>query len=202
MDLGFPATLEQIRQDLKAIVPIVETLTGLKSRWNGNVEFVSDAIFKGLKPYACDILIGDTFLDPDERWTTLIHELLHSVSAGYNRFDFEANVGWEEGVVENLQRILRAEILSELELVVAEDLLRQLDEQHPFNRYIMPLERARDVFGDDEREFHLDLLRTPIKNRYGALMMRANAMPVTKRGDAIRVLSTVQGALGQGRTPR
>ncbi len=38
----------QITEELQHIRPIVEELTGLTSRWNGVLELVTDAEFKGL----------------------------------------------------------------------------------------------------------------------------------------------------------
>jgi hypothetical protein len=202
MELGFPATRDQIERDLQTLKPLIESLTGLTSRWNGKVELVANATFKGLKPFDCAIWIGDTFVHPDERWTTLIHELLHSVSAGYNRFDFENCVGWEEGAVEMLQRMLRTEIFAALGLVLADDLLQQLDANHPFNHYITALERIRDAFVMERRAFYIDLLSISIKERYGVLLTRANALTAPARLEAIRTLSAVQVTLRQGKRPQ
>lgn len=49
-----------------------------------------------------------------DRWLTLIHEALHTVSTGYVRKDFSALPGWEEDIVEHLQRLFRPAILLHL----------------------------------------------------------------------------------------
>ena len=45
---------------------------------------------------------------------TFIHEALHSVSAGFMGEDYRSARGWEEGVAEQLQRLLRVEVLDRL----------------------------------------------------------------------------------------
>lgn len=196
---GFPATQEQIGAELEQIRPLLEELTGLRSNWNGSVVLVENALFKGLKPYGCDIRIGNRFVEPQERWTTLIHEMLHACSAVYNRVDFEQNVGWEEGVVERLQCALRTEIFTRLTVHVDSGLLLQLDTEHPFNRYIAVLEQVRVALEAEDPAFYLELLRTPIKERYGFLLARALQLSAVRRAGAVRALSSANVILQRGR---
>ncbi len=97
----------QVRAELEQIMPVVSQLTGLPARWSGRVELVTEADFKGKKRFGCDIQIATELAEQDARWATLIHESLHCHSAGYNGVDFRTYRGWEEGVVEQLQRLLR-----------------------------------------------------------------------------------------------
>lgn len=90
------------RAELEAIMPLVSALTGLPTRWSGMVELVADAGFKGKKRFACDVQLNAALASEDARWTTLIHESLHAVSAGYSLLDYQDLPGWEEGVVERL----------------------------------------------------------------------------------------------------
>lgn len=196
---GFPGTQEQLHADLELLKPLLEELTGLVSRWNGNVVMVPNAVFKGLKPYACDIRIGDRFLTEDERWTTLPHELLHSLSVGYNRIDFENNVGWEEGVVEKLQRLLRSQILLRLSVNIDPELLLRLDTGHPFNRYIEALEQIRNALATEELPFYLKLLQTPIRERYSSLLQQAMQLSAPQRLQALTTLSSANQILTRGR---
>ena len=73
------------------------------------------ADFKGKKRFSCDIQIQEALAKTEARWTTLIHESLHTFSSGYLREDYQAYRGWEEGVVEQLQRLLRFEVFHRLE---------------------------------------------------------------------------------------
>ncbi len=47
----------QTQEELAAIVTIFVELTGLSSRWSGQVELVTNADFRGKKLFRCDILI-------------------------------------------------------------------------------------------------------------------------------------------------
>src|ERR1051326_3765790 len=110
---------DQIREEVQRITMVIEALTGLKTNWNGEFEFApTQARFKGLKPFGCSILLREDLARNDIRWRTLIHEAFHAVSAGYNQIDFDQNVGYEEGVVEQLHRLFRPRILAQLEVTV------------------------------------------------------------------------------------
>lgn len=58
----------------------------------------------GEKRWGCDILFHADLTNNPLRWRTLLHEVLHSVSAGMTEQDYRRFRGWEEGVVEWLQR--------------------------------------------------------------------------------------------------
>ena len=90
---------EQIRDELLRLKPIVEDITSLFSRWSGTVDLVTDADFRGKKPFSCHILMQEALAHEEVRWRTAIHELLHSVSAGYLQSEYMTWLSWEDGVV-------------------------------------------------------------------------------------------------------
>ncbi len=181
---------ELIAAELQQITILLEQITGLASNWNGTVELITNANFHGKKPFTCSILINAMLAEQNLRWRTLIHEVLHALSAGYNRLDFEANRGWEEGVVEKLQRIVRPTVLQTLGVTVEENFFQSTDQTHLFNVYIDALEQIRSVLGTQEQEFYLDLLRTPIRDRNASLLKQALALEPDHRKQALTVLSS------------
>jgi hypothetical protein len=185
----------QIEREVRQITQIVEQLTGLQSRWSGEVKLIGDAYFNGKKPFTCEILIAANLADREARWRTLIHEALHAVSVGYVQADFEANRGWEEGVVEKLQRIIRPSVLAILGLDLAESLFEAIEEDHAFNVYIQALERVRTAFGTEELPFYLNLLKTPIKNRYSSLLAQSLMAKGSDRNSILHVLSAANPVL-------
>lgn len=158
----------QIQEELAAIAAILVELTGLPSRWSGRVELVTGADFRGKKLFRCDILIDAALAQRPERWSTLIHEVLHSLSADYNKEDYQRFRGWEEGVVEQLQRLYRTQLFQRLSVNLADDLFAQEDNSHAYNRFIVALESLRRaVEMPDERQvsFYRNLLAVPIGER-------------------------------------
>ncbi len=87
------STEAQAQQEIAQVVLVVEELTGLPSRWSGRVELVPDAEFRGKKLFSCSILLDTAVAQHPVRWRTLIHEALHSVSAGYTRADYDTLIG-------------------------------------------------------------------------------------------------------------
>ena len=134
----------------------------------------------GKKPFGCDIIVNESLLGRDLRWRTLIHEMLHSYSAGYNSTDYWANRGWEEGVVERLQRLLRPEVLSRLSFSISEDTFKPVEAAHEYSSYVAALEALRQALGYEERGFYFRLLATPIRDRSGLV---ASLGRVTRRND-------------------
>ncbi len=159
---------ERLLRELEAVVTELGKLTGLPSRWSGRVELVPNADFKGQKRPICDIRIDSALAAQDERWSTLIHEALHSFSAGYSSTDFRNFRGWEEGVVEQLQRLYRPTILQRLGVGLEESVFYPNEREHQFNLYIAALETLR-VYVDnpfsEEFDFYHDLLSLPIRER-------------------------------------
>ena len=164
----------QITGELQQIAAAIEQLTNLRSNWNGELVLVPlEARYRGLKPFSCAVHLRADLAADDLRWRTLIHESFHAVSAGYNHSDFDLYVGWEEGVVEQLQRLFRARILNIAGFYVEETRFAAEDASHLFNVYIASLERIRGAFDDEAEKFYLELLAVPIKERSRHLYTRA-----------------------------
>ena len=137
----------QVRAELQGILVILEELTGLPSRWSGRVELVPGADFKGKKRFTCDIQIDAALAEQDVRWSTLIHEALHSLSVGYIRDDYQDFQGWEEGAVEQLQRFYRGRVLARLGATIGPETFRRIDAEHSYNGFIEALETLRLALG-------------------------------------------------------
>ena len=186
----------QIQNELRQIVEAVTEITGLTSRWSGKVELVPEADFKGKKPFSCDILVDAVLATQQERWSTLIHEALHSFSVGYIRDDFQAFRGWEEGTVKQLQRLLRPIVFARLQTAVDEAVFVELDRKHRFNTYIDALEELRlNLNAYDVSEFYVQLLATPIRLRPGYVIERANQFHGMFRFDFVKTFSKVNAIL-------
>ncbi len=173
-------------------------LTGLPSRWSGRVELVPGSDFKSKKRFICDIEINATLAGQDERWTTLIHEALHSVSAGYIRDDYQDFQGWEEGVVEQLQRLFRPRVLSRLGVTVAPEVLRELDVEHGYNKFVAALETIREALNipaTNAETFYLDLLATPIKDRQSYVNGYGFSLPPSRRTAFFAIVSAASATL-------
>jgi len=179
----------QVRAELEQIMPLVSALTGLPARWSGVVELIETLEFKGKKRFTCDIQIQASLARQDIRWTTLIHESLHAHSAGYNGSDYRLHRGWEEGVVESLQRLSRLEIFSGLRVVVSEADLLEADRQHPFNDRIQALEAIRQCLAVPETAFYQQLLAIPIAQRPVEILGSIRRLPLPRQRDALYIYS-------------
>ncbi len=194
--VGMQDTTLQTRQELVAIVDILSNLTGLSSRWNGEVELSQDPSALGRKPFTCRIVINRSLVNLPVRWRTLIHEALHSFSAGYNRDDYQSLRGWEEGVVEQLQRLLRPSVLTQLSIVADATIFQDAEEDYPFNEYIQVLEQLRIALGPQPiQDFYLTLLATEIKNRPGLILNKRIQLRQDKRYAFIRLFSRANSVL-------
>lgn len=150
----------------------VERLTGLPSKWSGKV-FVPPADKKspwyGLKAWACDISIREDAADRiSTRYPTLIHEVLHSVSNDMLPSTYAKMVGWEEGVVEGLQRLLRPAIMKRRfpDLQLEDELFAAAsDKYNGYNPWVQTLQLLAKELGVPEKRFFLDLIKTPLEDR-------------------------------------
>lgn len=186
----------QVREELERIVSALGPLTGLPSRWNGSVELVRDARVLGRKPFDCHVVINERLVGEPVRWRTLIHEALHSFSAGYNSTDYQSLRGWEEGVVEQLQRLLRPGILQSMNVEVEEAVFEGAEAGHPFNPFIAHLESLRLALSrEDEVAFYAELLATPIRQRPGFVFGLGNLQPTQIRIPFIRLFSVADAGL-------
>ena len=189
------------QQELSDILAVLTELTGLPSRWSGRVEIMPNAEFKGQKRPICDIRIDAALAAKDERWSTLIHEALHSISAGYNSSDFRDFRGWEEGVVEQMQRLFRPVIFARLGITLAAEVFYPAEEAHPFNRYIAAIEALRlslwknATLDRTQQDFYLDLLAVPIRERPDSMVHIAFAMEHPQRGLFLSTFSRANSTL-------
>ncbi len=186
---------DRIAGELREIVAALSQMTGLTSQWSGTVRLVDGADFKGQKPFQCDILLNANLTNEDSRWRTLLHEALHSFSQGYNRDDFESFRGWEEGVVEKLQRLLRPVALSALTVVVPESVSQALEEQHLYNDYLNALSELQQISGQPEQQFYINLLGTPIRDRPASIYALSRPLTGQVRADFLRCFSRANSTL-------
>jgi len=159
---------EQAEADLARVIAEIVRITGLPTRWRGTVAVRDfDFAHSGQKHPTCLIsLREDTLLSWERRWTTMIHEGLHSVSAVFSsrRLD-TTHHRWEEGIAEQLQRLLRDEMLHALRVKLDEVEVRGLDARHRYNEHIRSLEVYRVAARSPPRDFYLELLRFPPTER-------------------------------------
>ena len=159
------ADLQLLEADLRTIVAEVVQRTGLPTRWNGKaiIQAAMDApgipARNGAKNWDCSIEVHVTRLSPPGRYATSLHEALYSVSAGLTPADFRAFKGYEEGVVEQLTRLMQNEIVAALGYSGI------TERRTAYNRYVLLLENLRGLTQREESAFYLDLLRTPLCNR-------------------------------------
>lgn len=190
-----------LRGELETIMPLVSALTDLPTRWSGVVELLDTAEFKGKKRFSCDIQIAADLAGQDARWPTLIHESLHCHSAGYNGTDFRKYRGWEEGVVEQLQRLFRPRILFLLGVTAEEAAFQQSAEFHRYNRYIRVLENLRFAlpqFTNKPQDFYKTLLATPIRDRIALALSWRDTLPFVDRVEFVGNFSTANYELTRG----
>jgi hypothetical protein len=124
LGFGYNAAMtdeERVRGELERVRDVLECITGLKSQWNGIVAIVSGEYYEVRKTFPCSIEINADFIQGDYRWIIYIHEMLHSFWVGNitdssRMFAYENFKGYEEGVVEKLQRLVCKEVLTELRL--------------------------------------------------------------------------------------
>ena len=165
---------ETITEEIARVVAEVERMTGLRSRWNGSVTVLDDRAaamfspepYSAKKEWGCSITVVTSVAGAKGRWRTLIHEALHSVSAGLTPQSFLLFPSWEEGVVESLQRLYRPSILKRLGLALTEDVFVATEAEW---RYAAPVNALRRIIAElpamTEQEFLERLLRVPLADR-------------------------------------
>ena len=186
---------DRTETELQEIIAVLTELFRLPSRWSGRVELVPDAGFKGKKRFTCDIQIDAALASQEVRWSTLIHEALHTVSTGYAPTDYRDFPGWEEGVIERLQRLFRPVIFARLGVFVANEVFRSSEEKHNYNKYIRALEQIRGGVNIPETEFYSGLLRIPIKGRFNHVYGMGRVLTGRDRSESIHILSVANSVL-------
>lgn len=155
----------QITEEVVAITSILEQQLGRRSRWNGEVELSDDPTAFGKALWNGRISLNRQLAQTDLRWRTLIHGALHYFSVGLNRGSYAELRGWEEGVVEQLQRTLRPSILRSLNVAVPVDIFVNIEQSHNYNRFISALAAMRQELNEPQDAFYLGLLAASLKER-------------------------------------
>lgn len=172
--------------EVNALVAAAIRLTGLTSNWNGEILLVPGADFKGKKRFSCGIEIHVDLAEQEARWSTLLHEVLHSLSVGYVASAYWQSPGWEEGVIEQLQRLYRSAVLDALEISVDADVFLILDAKHRYNGYIAALEALRTFVAAEPFDFYLSLLKRPIRDRPGYMLNLSKSLGSVDRREYLR----------------
>jgi hypothetical protein len=187
--------MARITLEVSDVIAALSQILESPSNWSGTVELVQEAGFKGQKPFRCDILLNAALEKDDARWRTILHEALHSFSQGYNREDFESFRGWEEGVVEKLQRLLRPAVLSALKITVEETVFNAFEERHLYNSYLEALAELQQVVGQPEQQFYTNLLKTPIRDRSASVYALSRHLTGQDYKDFMLVFSRTNSVL-------
>ncbi len=114
----------ELQLNLRQIIQVLEDILGRPSHWNGEALLENGLFFAGAARYNGSIGVSETvFADFNLRWRTLIHEALHTFSPRYTHMTYRDMIGWEEGVVEQMQRVLRPTVLAALQVAVSEEVV-------------------------------------------------------------------------------
>jgi len=165
----------ELEHDLRQIIQVLEDVLGRPSRWNGRTRLARSLSFGGAAHYDGSVSISEyANVDLDLRWRTMIHEALHTFSPQYSHPQYIAARGWEEGVVEQMQRLLRSQVLAALRVSVDKAVIAAAEAAHSYNVYITALEDLRDRLGDSPMSFYRLLLATPLPER--ALVLKRSSI--------------------------
>jgi len=175
---------EEAGQTLRRVFDVLAGILELAHSWTGEVTLESGVFYAGVARPECDIRIAaHVWNHPVFRWRTLIHEALHKFSPPFTRREYEQFEGWEEGVVEQLQRLLRRGALDKIGVAagVPEDALAGAEADHRYNVYIAALESLRALWGEEPEWFYRRLLEIPQPLRFARLMSEADALAEPER---------------------
>ncbi len=167
----------RITDEIAAITDYLEQRLGRRSRWNGKVNLAIASDNYGQALWDGSISINHSLAQTDLRWRTLIHEALHHFSAGLTPTSYFELPGWEEGSVEQLQRILRSEILFSLGVSVARPIFEAVENNHKVNKHIEALESLRNALGEPIPGFYDSLLTMPLKIRPAGIIELGRQLP-------------------------
>lgn len=197
---------EQIADELTKIDFVLTQMSlGGTNRWSGTVRIVETLAFKGKKGYDCAVEISSETARSAARWRTLIHELLHARSTGLNQKAYRQNRGWEEGTVENLQRLIRSRVLSELEAAPDEAAIAADEATFTFEQAVRDMESLRlevcrleggsPEDADKAIQFYSDLLKHPLEERPLSIAYTAWRVTQNESQSFRRVYATVRRRL-------
>jgi len=167
----------QITDEVAAITGFLEQQLGRRSRWNGEVELSDDPTAFGKALWNRRISINRQTAQTDLRWRTEIHEALHLLSVGLNPVSYIDFEGWEEGVVEQLQRLLRPAVSNALSVAVPDAVFADAESSHDYNRFINAPERIRIAVNGLTLVFYRDLLNIPLRERPSSIIQLGRQLP-------------------------
>ena len=188
----------QVRDELAAIADVLEEMLGRRSRWNGELELSYEPFFRGKMSWRGGILLRADLARAEPRWRTLLHELLHTFSIGLNPEAYTNLRGWEEGTVEQLQRLIRPTVLARLGLNIPEETFAVVEADHPYNLFILALEQIRNPLDLHERNFYEQLLDIPLLERPGYIMSIGIKSPIIEPAEFRRIFAVSFTALRRG----
>lgn len=180
------------------VVSILEMLLERRSRWTGSVELTDNLFSSGIAHLDGRIEITRAvWRQPEYRWRTVIHEALHLCSPAYTKYEYSLSRGWEEGVVEQMQRMLRQEVLQRLGVVMPEAAFAERDAAHEYNGYLQALESLRQPLKLTELDFYRWLMAVPLPDRLRAVKQAGDSLPDSQTVGFRYVLMLAQAKLGR-----
>jgi hypothetical protein len=187
--------LDKITEETRHLCSALEEITGCTARWNQVIRF-DDSIGDNTALFRPDgeIVVRPTLARQKQRWRVLLHELVHSIATDV-RDKYDSNIGWEEGPVEALQRLLRAEVRWHTGLYWDENHLQRVEAVWRYNPYVDAVESIRVALQvENPVDFYRDLLLLPIEMRIVVLLRRAKdsgtPSAISEVGKASAVLKT------------
>jgi plasmid stabilization system protein ParE len=174
------ADLVEIRAELARIVEWIGRRTGLVSAWSGElrleneVDEMGSPARQGRKHRDCWIGLHIAYSGSlRRRVPVLVHEALHSFSAGYCLEDYEIGPGYEEGVVSRLTELLLPECSRELFGTTVRPAFGS------YREYVKALEVGRALCGSPMPEdFYRELLGTRLALRYDTVLEKLAEYPL------------------------
>src|SRR5262249_31165515 len=101
--------------------------------------------------------------------------------------------GWEEGIVEQLQRMLRGPVVVKLGATLDEPANLAIDSEHGYNGYIEALEELRGALDEPQAVFYRRLLGVQLGERPG--LVRRQLAPAQGRPDRVLLFMRAHGRL-------
>lgn len=191
---------QEALETLTQVVSALSELLGRPSRWAGSLELTDSLFSSGVAHLDGRIEITRAvWRQPPYRWRTVVHEAMHLYSPTYTSREYSLNRGWEEGVVEQMQRLLRQEVFQRIGVAMVEDAFAERDAAHEYNDYIRALEGLRRPLQMSPLGFYAWLLKTPLPSRAGAVGDAGSALPEQERAAFRRLLLLAQAKLGRQR---
>ena len=127
----------------------------------------------------------------------MIHEALHLHSPAYTKSEYSLTRGWGEGVVEQMQRLVRRDVLTEMGVTIGEDVFAERDDRHEYNGYIQALESLRLPLRMPALDFYGWLPATPLAQRPDAARAAGERLTEPERLPFRRLLLLAQARLGR-----